>query len=75
MSHLHKSNWFAVGLLITGGILAVISIVGFIFNSYVFASFSWMLIGFLVSIAFYVMYNVKKIADEMLKEEDKKVNS
>ena len=75
MSHLHKSNWFAVGLLITGGILSVISIVGFIFNSYFFASFSWMLIGFLVSIAFYVMYNVKKIADEMIKEEDKSVNS
>lgn len=71
MSHLHKSNWFAMGLLLTGGLLAVISIVGFAFNSYIFGSFSWVLIGFLVSIAFYLMYNIKKIADEMKKEEDK----
>jgi len=65
MVHLYKNNWVAIGLLITGILLAVISVVGYIFNPSLFSSFSWLVFGVIISIASYMLYNIKKIRDEM----------
>ena len=65
MVHLYKNNWFAIGLLMTGIFLAVITVVGFIFNPSLFSSFSWLVFGVIISIASYMLYNIKKIRDEM----------
>ena len=65
MAELYKNSWFAIGLLITGAILAIISVVGFAYNPALFSSFSLAVFGVIFSIAGYMIYNIKKIADEM----------
>ena len=65
LSELHKNNWFAIGLLITGAILAVIAGVGYVFNRSLFTSFSWIVFSFIGAIALYMLYNIKKIFNEI----------
>ena len=65
MAELYKNSWFAIGLLITGALLAIISVVGFAYNPALFSSFSFAVFGVIFSIAGYMIYNIKKIADEM----------
>ncbi len=65
MAELYKNSWFAIGLLITGALLSIISVVGFAYNPGLFSSFSLMVFGLIFSIAGYMVYNIKKIADEM----------
>ena len=67
MSDLYRNNLFAIGLLIVGALLAVISVVGYVFNPVLFSSFSWAAVIFIFSIAGYMVYNMKKIANEMKK--------
>ncbi len=67
---LRGRNWFLIGLLFTGGLLAIISLVGLTFNPDLFMSFSWFVVGFLVTIAVYMLYNFKKLSDE-IKEKKK----
>jgi len=65
MAELYKNSWFAVGLFITGALLAIISVVGFAFNPVLFSSFSLAVFVVIISIAGYMIYNIKKISDEM----------
>ena len=65
ISELHKSNRFALILLVTGAILAVIAGVGIIFNRSLFTSFSWIIFVFVGIIAIYMIYNINKILDEI----------
>ena len=65
MAELYKNSWFAIGLLITGALLAIISVVGVAFNPTLFSSFSLAVFAIIFSIAGYMVYNIKKIADEM----------
>lgn len=75
LSELHKSNWFAIGLLITGAILAVIAGVGYVFNRSLFTSFSWIVFSFIGVIALYMLYNIKKILDEIKRSKGYNNNS
>ena len=65
MSQLYKSNMFALGLLLIGAILAVINVVGYAVNPNLFTSFSIVVTGVIASIAAFMLYNIKKISDEM----------
>ncbi len=67
LSELEKNNWFVIGLFITGAFLAVITVVGLIFNPLLFSSFSYVVLGVIISIAGYMIYNIKKINDEIKK--------
>ena len=69
MAHFYKSNWVAISLLLTGALLVVVNFVGYIFNPHLFSSFSWLVVGVLISIAGYILYNVKKISDEIKSSE------
>jgi len=70
ISEFRESNRFALILLLTGAILAVIAGVGIIFNRSLFTSFSWIIFAFVGIIAIYMIYNVKKILDEIRHSND-----
>ena len=65
MSDLYKNNWFAIGLLLTGALLAIINVVGFLFNPALFSSFSVVVFSVIISIASYMVYNMKKLSEEL----------
>ena len=67
LSELERSNWLIIALLITGGILAVIAGVGYAVNPRLFSTFSWLVFIVIVSIATYMLYNMKRILDEIHK--------
>lgn len=71
MSELQNSNWFAIGLLVIGSILAVISVVGYSFNPIMFSSFSILVFVVISSIASYMLYNMIKIYQEIKKNRRK----
>jgi FtsH-binding integral membrane protein len=70
MTQLYKSNWVAIGLLLTGVLLVLVSVVGYIFNPRLFSSFSWLVFGVIISLAGYILYNIKKIFDEIKSSEN-----
>ena len=70
MSDLYKNNWFAVGLLFIGLLLTVISVVGMSYNPALFSSFSLIVFIVILSIAGYLIYTIKKIADETITRKD-----
>jgi len=65
MSDLYKNNTFAFGLLMTGALLAIIGVVGYLFNPVLFSSFNIAVFVVVISIASYMLYNIKKISDEI----------
>ena len=65
MSDLYKNNWFAIGLLLTGALLAVITVVGYFFNPALFSSFSLAVLLVIISIASYMIYNIRKLSEEL----------
>ena len=65
MAELYKNSWFAIGLLITRTVLVIICVVGYDYNPEFYSSFSLVVFGVIFSIAGYMIYNIKKITDEM----------
>ncbi|MHA1292847.1 MAG: hypothetical protein ACTSQJ_09295 [Promethearchaeota archaeon] len=65
MSQLYKNNWFAFGLLITSALLSIIAVTLYLYNPLIFSSFSFIVFAFIISIAGYMLYNIKKIANEV----------
>ena len=71
MTNFRKTYLFAYSLLLTAAILAFIAIVGLIYNPQLFASFSWFVVIFIALIAIYLLYNIKKLTEEMNKKQVK----
>ncbi len=69
-----ENNWFAIGLFVIGSFLAIISVLGYVFNPLLFSSFSWAVFLIIVSIAVYMLYNIFILANEMKSKEDNKIN-
>lgn len=65
MAELYKSNMFGIGLLISVSVLAIISVLGYLLNPVLFGSFSLIVFLVILSVAGYMLYNIKKIADEI----------
>ena len=65
MAELYKNNWFGIGLLISVSVLAIISVLGYLLNPLLFSSFSLAVFLVILSVAGYMLYNIKKIADEI----------
>lgn len=63
-SDLYTSNWFAIGLLLVGVVLAIINVAGYLVNPVLFSSFSWLVFSFIFIIAAYMLYNIRRIINE-----------
>ncbi|MHA1147183.1 MAG: hypothetical protein ACTSR8_02960 [Promethearchaeota archaeon] len=65
MAELYKNNWFGIGLLISVSLLAIISVLGYVLNPALFSSFSLVVFLVILSVAGYMLYNIKKLAEEI----------
>lgn len=65
MSQLYKNSYFALGLLFSGAMMAVISVVGFTYNPGLFSTFSWTVFALVFSIAGYMLYNIRRLTSEV----------
>ena len=68
MSHLYKSNTFALGLFLAATTISIITVLGLSFSPGMFGTFSWLTFSVIASIAGYMLYNIIKISHETIKE-------
>ena len=65
LAELYKNNWFAIGLLVTGALITLITFAGLLYNPDLFSSYTVISLSVICAIASYMLYNIKKLSKEV----------